>query len=221
MRGQRRRSQAEADAPEADEPEAEPLAAGDFGAWLTATEAVWRGEGDANVPCDGCTACCTSAQFVHIAPDEVETLARIPRRLLFPAPGLPPGHVLLPYDEHGHCPMLIDGRCSIYAHRPRTCRVYDCRVFAATGVEPDEDKVQITARVRRWRFSYSEEDDQRRHATVQAAAAYLRAHPELRVTSAAAELAVSAIEAHAVFVEVDDPPPEAVRVTLRRSRGRS
>jgi Fe-S-cluster containining protein len=197
------------------------LAAGDFGTWLAATEAVWRGEGDADVPCDGCTACCTSAQFVHIAPDETETLARIPRRLLFPAPGLPDGHVLLPYDEHGHCPMLIDARCSIYAHRPRTCRVYDCRVFAATEVEPDEDKVQIAARVRRWQFSHPGDDDERAHAAVRAAAAYLRAHPELRVTPAAAELAVSAIEAHAVFLDDDNPPPEAVRVTLRRSTGRA
>jgi Fe-S-cluster containining protein len=188
---------------------------------LTSTEAVWRGEGDADVPCDGCTACCTSSQFVHIVPDETETLARIPRRLLFPAPGLPAGHTLLPYDEHGHCPMLVDGRCSIYAHRPRTCRVYDCRVFAAAEVEPDEDKVQIAARVRRWRFEHPGEDDERAHAAVRAAAAYLRAHPELRVTPAAAELAVSAIEAHAVFLDDDDPAPEAVRVTLRRSRGRA
>jgi Fe-S-cluster containining protein len=197
------------------------LAAGDFGAWLTSTEAVWRGEGDADVPCDGCTACCTSSQFVHIAPDETETLARIPGRLLFPAPGLPAGHVLLPYDEHGHCPMLLDGRCSIYAHRPRTCRVYDCRVFTASEVEPDEDKAQIAARVRRWRFAHPGEDDERSHAAVRAAATYLRRHPELRMTPAAAELAVSAIEAHAVFLEVDEPAPEAVRVTLRRSRGRA
>ena len=35
----------------------------------------------------------------------------------------------------GHCPMLVDGRCSIYEHRPRTCRTYDCRVFPAAGLE--------------------------------------------------------------------------------------
>ena len=31
--------------------------------------------------------------------------------------------------------MLVDGRCSIYEHRPRTCRTYDCRIFTATGLD--------------------------------------------------------------------------------------
>ena len=34
-----------------------------------------------------CTACCTSSQFVHIEPDETDTLAHIPAALRFPAPG--------------------------------------------------------------------------------------------------------------------------------------
>ncbi len=72
-----------------------------------------RGERGSEVPCGSCTACCTSSQFVHIGPDETDTLARIPAALLFPAPRQPPGHVLLGYDERGHCPMLVDGRCSI------------------------------------------------------------------------------------------------------------
>ena len=93
----------------------------------------WAAAAGSEVPCDGCTACCTSSQFVHIGPDETDTLARIPRRLLFPAPRLPAGHVLMGYDENGHCPMLVDGACSIYEHRPRTCRTYDCRVFPAAG----------------------------------------------------------------------------------------
>lgn len=85
-----------------------------------------RGEQPSAVPCDGCTACCTSSQFVHIEPDERETLRRIPSELLFPAPRMPAGHVLLGYDEHGRCPMLSEQGCSIYEHRPRTCRTYDC-----------------------------------------------------------------------------------------------
>jgi len=118
------------------------------------------------VPCDGCTACCTSSQFVHIEPDETETLALIPNELRFPAPGLPRGHVVLGYDENGHCPMLIDGACAIYEHRPRTCRTYDCRVFAATGVEPDPSQPEIAARVREWQF---EIDDGARWDAVRAA----------------------------------------------------
>ena len=92
------------------------------------------------MPCGSCTACCTSSQFIHIGPDETDTLGHIPGELLFPAPGLPPGHVLLGHDERGHCPMLVDERCTIYAHRPATCRTYDCRVLPAAGVEADDDQ---------------------------------------------------------------------------------
>ena len=131
-----------------------PLAAGDFASWVVGMQDALAGGRDSDVPCDGCTACCTSSQFVHIEPDETETLAHIPAELLFPAPRAPRGHVLLGYDERGHCPMLIDGGCSIYEHRPRTCRTYDCRVFAATGVEVDGEQPAIRTRVRRWEFTF-------------------------------------------------------------------
>jgi uncharacterized protein len=128
----------------------------DLAGWLADMDAALRGGTDADVPCDGCTACCTSSQFVHVGPDETDTLAHIPAELLFPAPGLPTGHVVLGYDERGHCPMLLDGRCSIYEHRPRSCRTYDCRIFTATGVEPD--KPAIAERVARWRFDADDVD---------------------------------------------------------------
>ena len=117
--------------------------AGDFSSWLRAMQAAIREERDADVPCGTCTACCTSSQFVHIAPDETDTLSHIPSALLFPAPRLPRGHVLLGYDERGHCPMLVDGQCSIYEHRPRTCRTYDCRVFPASGLHLDDDERKV------------------------------------------------------------------------------
>jgi Fe-S-cluster containining protein len=150
------------------EPSAD-LSAGPFSAWLRATQAALRGERDAAVPCGDCHACCASAQFVHVAPDEAEALARIPAALQFPAPGRPPGHVVLGYDDAGRCPMLVDGACSIYEHRPRTCRTYDCRVFAAAGVEP-QDQPLIAARVRRWRFEHPGASDRRDHDAVLARA---------------------------------------------------
>ena len=137
--------------------EDELLAAGAFSAWLGGMQAALRGEQGSDVPCGTCTACCTSSQFVHIEPDETDTLAHIPSELLFPAPRAPRGHVLMGYDERGHCPMLVDAKCSIYAHRPRTCRTYDCRIFPATGVEVDADdgtKAAIGFQSRRWRFSF-------------------------------------------------------------------
>jgi Fe-S-cluster containining protein len=150
----------------------EQLDAGEFAPWLTDMQAALRGEQDADVPCNGCTACCTSSMFIHIEPDERDTLAHIPQQLLFPAPRRPHGHVVLGHDERGHCPMLIDNRCSIYEHRPRTCRTYDCRVFAATGIEvdaEDEAKVEIGRRVRRWQFDFADDADRARHDAVNAA----------------------------------------------------
>lgn len=154
-----------------------PVAAGEFGAWLSAMRVALRGEGVSDVPCGSCTGCCTSSQFVHIEPDERDTLAHIPAALLFPAPQMPKGHVLMGYDDRGHCPMLVDGRCSIYDHRPRTCRVYDCRVFAAAGLRVgDDDKAAIDDRVRRWRFDYATADERDQHAAIEAAAAFLEQH---------------------------------------------
>jgi Fe-S-cluster containining protein len=145
--------------------------AGDFAMWRARLlQGLADGTGSPDVPCGTCTACCTSGLFVHIEPDETETLARIPKALRFPAPGRPPGHVVLGYDEWGHCPMFKDGACSIYEHRPRTCRNFDCRVLAAAGLEP-EDEPRIAERVRLWRFSYATDDDRRAHDDVRRRAA--------------------------------------------------
>jgi uncharacterized protein len=166
------------------------LAAGEFGEWLDGMLASVRGERDAHVPCNGCTACCTAGQFVYIGPDETATLARIPRKLLFPAPLMPEGHVLLPHDARGHCPMLVGGRCSIYEDRPRTCRTYDCRVFAATGVEPDDGL--IAERAARWRFTYASEAERGRHAAMRTTAVAIRERTD---GVNATERAVRALEA--------------------------
>jgi hypothetical protein len=170
----------------------DPLPAGSLSDWLDDMQRALRGEADARVPCDGCTACCTSSQFVHIDPDETETLARIPAALRFPAPGLPKGHVVLGYDERGHCPMLVDGACSIYAHRPRTCRTYDCRVFAAAGI--DADKPAIAQRARRWQFDVSTEADRVLGDALRAAAAF-------GSEGDATRRAVRAVEQHDGFPE--------------------
>jgi len=183
------------------------LAAGDFSSWLDGMRRALHGRGVSDVACGSCTACCTSSQFVHIGPDETETLSRIPRALLFPAPGLPPGHAVLGYDENGHCPMLAGGSCSIYVDRPRTCRTYDCRVFPAAGLEPDGDKPLIARRTRRWRFTFATEADQVRHAAVRAASAFLRQHRDDfavgMVPSNPTQLAVLAVEVHDLFLGVD------------------
>jgi len=199
--------------------------AGAFSTWLAEIRGAIAGRHDADVPCNGCTACCTSSQFVHISPDETDTLAHIPAELLFPAPRLPRGNVVMGYDERGHCPMLIDGQCTIYEHRPRTCRTYDCRVFPAAGVELDEDsKQQIAERARQWRFTHPSTADRAEHAAVRAAAAFLAEHrdalPEGVAAGGATALAVLAVQLHDLFVG-GTPRPDDVRVELRSrvSRG--
>jgi hypothetical protein len=155
------------------------IPAGSFSTWLAQMDRALAGEADSDVPCGPCTGCCTASQFIHIGADETATLARIPAPLLFPAPRAPEGHVLMGYDERGHCPMLSDGACSIYEDRPRTCRTYDCRVFAAAGVDPDaSSQPDIAARVARWRFDHPTSLDEAAHAAVRAAAERARQHPD-------------------------------------------
>lgn len=168
-----------------------PVPAGPLGRWLDGFGAALVGAADADVPCGACSACCTSSQFVHVAPDEADALAHLPSALLVPAPGLPPGHVVLGYDEHGRCPLLVGGRCSIYDHRPRACRTYDCRVFPATGTVPEEpEKAAIAERVRRWRFDTDDLGDVALAAALRTAADDLRrAHPAAPATAVAVEAA--------------------------------
>jgi len=208
------------------------LPAGGFSAWLQEMQRALHGEGEADVPCDGCTACCRSSQFIHLEPDETEALACIPSALLFPAPRLPLGHVVMGYDEQGRCPMLVDDRCSIYEHRPRTCRTYDCRVLPAAGMVLAGDDSPVARRARRWRFDHPSELDDVEHAAVQAAARFIQDQddllPERVRPGSPVQLAVLAIDAHDAFlgrdrgtglVAVVEPEPDEVRVTLAR-RGR-
>ena len=209
-----------------------PLPAGDFGPWLVEIQGAIRGDHPSQVPCGTCTACCSSSQFVHIGPDETDTLAHVPSEVLFPAPGLPEGHVLMGYDEHGRCPMLVDELCTVYDHRPRTCRTYDCRVFPATGLVPEESKVLITRRVRRWVFSDPGGAAAAERDAVEAAA---RALGDLRDEGAGVpiprnptQLAALAIELHHEFLSEDPstgeqrvvvPSTEVVRAALARLSG--
>jgi len=71
------------------------LPAGGFSSWLRRTRVALLEEDGADVPCGECSACCTTSHFVHVRPEETQTLARIPQELLFPAPALPAGNVLL------------------------------------------------------------------------------------------------------------------------------
>ena len=186
-------------------PEPPDLPTDGFSAWLARTRDGQQTKAGADVPCGDCRGCCTSAYFIHIGPDETAALARIPKALRFKAPGLPKGHVLLGYDDKGHCPMFKDNACSIYADRPQTCRDYDCRVFPATGFSVEADKPAIAGQAVRWKFGFSRAADKRDFAAVQAAAAFLRDHagdfPQGFLPAHPTQLAVLALKVYGVFLE--------------------
>jgi hypothetical protein len=101
--------------------------------------------------------------------------------------------------------MLQAGKCAIYRDRPQTCLDYDCRIFAAAGIDAGgADKAVINRRVRQWRFSYPSEADRLAHEAVLAAASFIQKKRESfaagRVPTAPTGIAVLAIKAHAVFL---------------------
>jgi uncharacterized protein len=182
--------------------------AGGFTAWLAGAKRAQNLKVLGNdVPCGECIACCRASMFIHVRADETDALRHIPKPLLFPAPGAPRGHVLLGFNERGECPMLHEGRCSIYEHRPQTCRDFDCRVLAATGILPDDDGPQgeIARRARSWRFELAGDQDREQHSAVQAAGAFLReqrdAFPEGALPFQPVQLAVLALEVYELFTE--------------------
>jgi uncharacterized protein len=192
------------------------LPAGAFSAWLPGARAAMEGERGSDVPCDGCTACCTASQWIRIGSGELDVLACIPPELLARSARLPNGDVLLPPDDRGHCPMLVDGACTIYEHRPQTCRAYDCRVFAAAGLDAEADSGPgIGRQARRWRFDHPTPDDHAQHAAVRAAAAYLEAHaaalPGVPVVLGATRRAVLAVQLHDLFLAPDAPQDDEAR----------
>ena len=182
--------------------------AGNFSSWLSDTRTALKNDAETEVPCGDCTACCTSSYFIHVKPTETDTLSHIPDELLFPAPGMPEGNVLMGYDEQGHCPMLKNGACSIYEHRPLTCRSYDCRIFPATGIQiSGKDKRLITQQAERWKFEFANTDEMKAHKAVQKAASFLKNKSQLfqpgELPGNPTQLAIMAIEVSDLFLNED------------------
>ncbi|HEY0721892.1 MAG TPA: YkgJ family cysteine cluster protein [Gammaproteobacteria bacterium] len=185
-----------------------PLPAGDFSNWLLQARNALLGDSGMEVACGDCIGCCSSSYFIHIQPQETQAIGLIRKELLFPAPGMPKDHLLMGYDRHGLCPMLDKGSCTIYAHRPQTCRNYDCRIFSAAGIAAgDAKKSIINQRVARWSFSYPSTLDRQQHLAVQAAAKFIRDHadsfPDGRVPDNPSQLAILALKVYEVFLTRD------------------
>ena len=186
----------------------EHVPAGNFCEWLEQMRASLRGDAGTDVPCGTCIGCCVSSYHIPIRPQDAAAREAIPAELLVVAPGQPNGHLMMGYMEDGTCPMLRAGQCSIYDKRPQTCRDYDCRIFAAAGIDAGgPDKFVINKRVNEWRFSYPTELDKQTHDAVLATSAFVRAKrwsfPGGRAPTAPTGIAVLAIKAYAVFLTPD------------------
>lgn len=180
------------------------VAAGPFSAWLRKMRRSLLGNEGMDVPCGDCVGCCVSGYSVQLRPEDHKAAASIPATFIVSAPGFAQGHLTVRPLANGLCPMLDDGKCSIYSVRPQTCLDYDCRIFAAAGIDAGEDKTVINKRVREWRFSYPERTDELEHAAVRAAATFIRDRRDsftVRVPAGPMGIAVFAIKSHEVFLD--------------------
>jgi len=186
-------------------------AAGPFSEWLRSMRAALAGHAGMDVACGDCVGCCTSSYFIKVRAHETATLERIGADNLRPVPGASNGSQLMGCDAQGHCFMFANGGCSIYSHRPETCRTYDCRVFTAAGMKAGPDKSVINERIASWRFEYSSPRDLEEHGAVTAAANFIRQHPVRfpggHVPSRPSEIAVLAVKSYQVFL--DKPATDA------------
>ena len=188
--------------------------AGPFSSWLREMRAALAGNEGMNVACGSCRGCCTSSYFIKVRAHEHAALESIGADRLRPLPGATNGAQLMGFHENGHCFMFSKGNCTIYTHRPETCRTYDCRVFAAASMTAGEGKTEINERVASWRFDYPTARDRDEHRAVTAAANFLRQHvvrfPSGHVPSRPSDIAVLAVKAYQVFL---DPPPSDVEIS--------
>lgn len=89
-------------------------------------EQRWRAfvEGEGNVECGSCRGCCRAGYAIGLSTEEAEI---IPHATIAGCAAILP----LP---NGACPYLVDEQCSIYDHRPVSCRQFDCRDFALASL---------------------------------------------------------------------------------------
>jgi hypothetical protein len=183
-----------------------PADAGEFGAWLREMRAALRDDRDVDVACGTCVGCCTSSLYILLRPKDAPVLPHVPPEFLVESSRLPAGQRAMGYDARGHCPMLKNGACTVYALRPQTCRTFDCRVFAAAGIDAGgPDKAPITAQARRWTFTYASDDARRAHAAIRTAAQFMRndatSFPPGTAPSRPADVAIAALQTYELFLD--------------------
>lgn len=101
--------------------------------------------------------------------------------------------------------MLVNTHCSIYADRPMTCKDYDCRIFAATGIKAGAvEKTGVNKRIENWQFDYPTRADHAAQAAVLAAMTFLTEQQALftkvKLPSNPSEQALLALAHYKLFI---------------------
>jgi Fe-S-cluster containining protein len=65
---------------------------------------------------------------------------------------------VLPKAADGTCIHLVDGKCSIYAKRPYSCRIFDCRMYAMAGVNIANSPLLLEA-IASWTIKFKTPED--------------------------------------------------------------
>jgi Fe-S-cluster containining protein len=199
----------------------DPLPAGNFSDWLRAMRNALAGGEGMDVACGDCVGCCTSSYYIKVRAHETAALERIGAEHLLPSQdGSSNQH--MGFDAQGHCPMFSNGGCTIYRDRPETCRIYDCRVFTAAGMNAGDAKNVINDRIARWRFEYPTDADRHEQRAVNEAANFIRQHPirfpNGRVPSRPSEVAVLAVKTYQVFLKKPATHAETTAAIIASSR---
>jgi Fe-S-cluster containining protein len=93
-------------------------------------------------PCNGCTACCRGLNVALHVRESGEGLKY---------DTLPDGTRRLRRNPDGSCVHLVGGNCEVYATRPLTCRIFDCRDNAVTSCASPDQEQPLTEAIMRWR----------------------------------------------------------------------
>jgi len=182
------------------------VAAGSFAIWLNQIQQALRGQGGTDVPCGECVGCCVSSYYIPLRAADEPVAAQVPEAMLHVTGPAEAPQQWMAYGADGHCPMLRNRQCTVYAQRPQTCRDYDCRIFAAAGIAAgDAVRHVINERVAAWQFSYDSPAEQNAHQAVTAAAAFIAAHQHdidgIRFPGGPTGIAVLALKVYGVFLD--------------------
>lgn len=128
---------------------------------------------EVDVPCNGCVSCCYYGKVEvypeRERPEDLRHLDVVPH---------PDGGLALRKRADGACVHLGPSGCTVRAHRPYACRMYDCRVMATAGIRQTFCGHVSPA----WVFRpKSPEDHALRTALQFESAAYKAKHPEASI----------------------------------------